>query len=58
MDNSYLEMSDDMKMFFSGYDAGVWEVCDALITFVGQGGHIDINNVNQWVDTYNREEIK
>jgi hypothetical protein len=44
-------------MFEKGYDAGVNEVLDALCTFVGQGGVITKDNVDEWVATYDLENL-
>ncbi len=39
-----------------GYDAGIAEVLDALVTFCGQGGIVGASNVEAWVATYDIKE--
>ena len=45
------------ELFEKGYDAGVNEVLDALATFVGQGGKITKANVDEWIATYDLENL-
>ena len=51
------EVQASFELFEKGYDAGVNEVLDALATFVGQGGKITKANVDEWIATYDLENL-
>lgn len=52
------QIAHEYEWFSKGYDAGVWEVLDALATWIGQGGVLDANNIKQWIATYEQEGVQ
>ena len=50
------EVQTSFELFEKGYDAGMFEVLDALATFCEQGGVLNKNNIDKWINTYTLEE--
>lgn len=45
------------EMFERGYDAGIEDVLINLVEFCCQGGVITQENVEEWIATYEKENV-